>query len=1354
VKWLRFLFLLVVFALPFLRATLFPFQTQAAFLHNDRYAWFAEDADAINNPFCQAFQQLDGFDLKGVNIYDLAAHSPADLAEEMAYLESCGVNAIRAFGMDNAAEVSNLVSIIQTYPQFKYVIAISNPVMGEGATSGLYSGRGSWFANDPEGYEAWARSVVSGLQAVKGSIAIIELANEPHCGGDGGCVEPFNAWVIRMSGIASALSVPVSFGGGFLDSGAAESTNNLATLQGALSNSLTSFHVYPDEDSKAGQLSAAISALGAGNIYIGELGFACEGSNCKVSSNDTERAQKFIDAAQGYKAMGINKIFLWVYSGFGAAGNENNPPPFVMPDADPNEVRKYLANSQVYCAPNQAFEPDIQGERPDLSVCVEHRNVAEQENQLGGYPLAARISLNDRVCNNAEYPLIDATETWDVTRLSFPLFRNDAGGISIEADLSRVDPTSTFAEAAKENSRPDYAPQFYLTSPEMQCQNAVNHLQYVQKICQAYTASGDATECPLNAEVEFGDGSVRTMMSLRGVLPDEAACANISADMADPTNIRGQAIRAIATQTPKQFKLAFFVQHTYMHEPPGDGNKGPVLRNWLGIEALSTWFQRGSPIDQTLFPGEVVDVIPVWYNSGLALSAYDEYLDESGNVKPYNYDPDTLPRETDPSTLEPNDKNFVSGWNQTYATVLPMHIQQRINAEIRNTVADTWAIMKEWLGKVGMQGPVEVDGFTIEEPIIECYDRQCLCYGDSTAEELGRIGVGGEYAAMVAQNCPALTMPEVASALPEPFSVPNTPAGRDFMYQFKEAIIERINSGVQISEPFDPSKEAPADYRGPLGERSFERCAVEPEDYGIQESAQAIVSGANQRLVPNEVTTGEPTPEEPAATGFLSGPRQSITNLAREFVAKILPGAQIEQQFLEKKTSRAYLILPDEALTIEKTQSYVAPMFFSPEMYASIMTGMNPIYPFAMGGAISEDLSAFLRTQGLSYTVDSEPDGYGIYQATINYYDRSSSGCTIDLATGTQSCGCVPVPSERESETRYLGRPVDGTVTLEDLQEPVTWIEKGAYVGSGPATCSRLYEIDVMEVQQSTVDLDKQPRENANPETPGQLAAINEFLRRMAFLPIHMVQEYTGLEKFYQGSGTLPTAPTGPDDIPPSSAILAQCAYTNGTPTDISMIRGEENLMDYACQATQGTGIPAGILRAILDSEGSPLVRAVRNGESSYNCQVNSLGAVGPMQVIIGQCSTASITDCTAEQAAECAAGGRCACLGGVYNRVSPDMCSIQGGFAAAVDTLKNKKLQALAVRPDLVPNSRDHMAKMVERYYSEGQCGDLRDPYDGPSSGDGLLDEFSRQYDQPGTFDYCGYIMYAWDNLYNRSCN
>lgn len=807
------------------------------------------------------------------------------------------------------------------------------------------------------------------------------------------------------------------------------------------------------------------------------------------------------------------------------------PPPLVIPEANAAEWEKYLANSQVYCAPRQSFQPVLDGESPTLRVCIEHSNVAEQRNILGGFPVASRIVIGDQQCTGEEYPLIEGTETWDMSMLSFPLFRNDTGGISIEADLARVNPNDTFSEAAKRNSKPDYAPQFYLTSPEMQCKNAVNHLKYVQQICENYSQSEGAAGCALDSEVVFPDGTSSRLLALQNDLSDESVCTTIAQDMADPNNRRGLAVRAISTQTPKQFKLGFFVEHTYLHEPRG----WPLgLFDTIGIKKIATWFSRDGRFPSTnQAPGETVDYIPIWYNAGLALSAYDEYLDGNGNVRAYNYDPATLPEKTDPSTLQPNANNFISGWNQTYSAVLPMHIQQRINADIRDTVKENWDLLKEKANSVGANA---------DQPgvIIECVDKQCICYGDSTVEELATRGVGGEYVLSAATNCGALPMAAVAAAFPQSFQVPS----RAFMYDLKQLIIGRVNSGVQRSVAFDPSKEAPADYRGPLTERSFEKCPADPEEYGIQETAVGITSSAFQQMQATG-SAARVQAYEAEQGGIFSGPRQTITQIVHDFVAKINPtGEDImsEPDGSPKQSSRAYLILPDEAMTIEKTQSYLAPMFFSPEMYASIMSGQNPIYPFNDRGATAapddNDLSAFLRTDGVGYKVDSEPAGYAVYQATIGYHNVSRVCTPSDslpvpgALPETPPCTCAVDPNPSSTATGYLQNEVEGELSTADIAVggSEVWIAYGNYPMSKTPTCGDPVSITLTEVKRSVVELEKRDAEDPNPETPGQLAAINEFMRRMAFLPLHMVQQYDGLENFYYGGGqAIPTPRPGSD---------------------------------------------------------------------------------------------------------------------------------------------------------------------------------------------------------------------------------
>src|SRR5690606_7176743 len=113
------------------------------------------------------------------------------------------------------------------------------------------------------------------------------------------------------------------------------------------------------------------------------------------------------------------------------------------------------------------------------------------------------------------------------------------------------------------------------------------------------------------------------------------------------------------------------------------------------------------------------------------------------------------------------------------------------------------------IGKLGWQQSISVDGFTIDQPIVECVGKQCLCYSDSTAAEMIQQGVESRYAPYVAQNCAAASMPDAASAFPSNFTIPDSQDGRNFMYALKEAVIQRVNAGVQKSTPFDASKTAP-----------------------------------------------------------------------------------------------------------------------------------------------------------------------------------------------------------------------------------------------------------------------------------------------------------------------------------------------------------------------------------------------------------------------------------------------------------------------------------------------------------------------------------------------------------------
>src|SRR5690606_16423084 len=119
---------------------------------------------------------------------------------------------------------------------------------------------------------------------------------------------------------------------------------------------------------------------------------------------------------------------------------------------------------------------------------------------------------------------------------------------------------------------------------------------------------------------------------------------------------------------------------------------------------------------------------------------------------------------------------------------------------------------------------------------------------------------------------------------------------------------------------------------GPLSKRFIGTCAVDQDNtkYGVQETSTGIGQDAIQPL-------GESDDEERA-------PMSGFVNLIR---AKIIGGLRLgETKFQNDRTSRTYIILPDESMDIEIMQSYLAPMFLSPEMYESLMSGENTQFPF------------------------------------------------------------------------------------------------------------------------------------------------------------------------------------------------------------------------------------------------------------------------------------------------------------------------------------------------------------------------------------------------------------------------
>lgn len=736
-------------------------------------------------------------------------------------------------------------------------------------------------------------------------------------------------------------------------------------------------------------------------------------------------------------------------AGFGVGDNV-----YLFPKDYGEELDKYLANSQVYCAPPQVYEPQPSNRKVigmDPGPCLEGDDLGPDAN--GVY-----ANVGDNYCDQVEYEVVHAQETYNLNGMLFPLFRTDSGSISIESDLSRVNPGEPIADAFKRNARADYAPQFYLTNPQQQCLNAVRFIKFAQQKCEDSSLGGD--DCGGNITVTMPDGSNTRLFNLAGVLPSEAICENFEENLQEDDQV-AQAVRSITPMTPNIYKMGFYVQHTLLVD-----NDIPFLVSYA-LETLSMWFTGREALGNS---HEKVEVVPIWYLSGLTASQYEEH--ESGRVyliDPDDYQPgvtiDTIP-DIQPEQIPENNSNFSGPLWATYAPALPDFIQKRFAVDRAQTVVENMAWYRFMDGKFG-QTLTNVPGVGEVMLPFRCLNPEdCFCYTDSETDPADAACLNQDWG-------------ELGDAFPDYGGFEMT---FDYADMLKRKLLRRINAGIQTTVQYpnalDPDNDGPP---GPLSGRSFGYGVCPVEDfnegeqlYGLQETARKIGHKALQEL---------------------REPRTPIERLTSAIDFKVLSVPAILKlhhtgmPYKELRTVRSYLILPDDAVSIETLQSYVAPMFLSPQMYGSIVSGENPILPFPDELQGSEKwLSAFLRTSGLQRTITAKDEGYIKEQVT----PHRPIFCNGVL------CNC--------------GEQIGPSVERN-------WIDVDDFEPQPPTSGNGCFAIGAAD--SSLVNVTKPFGTDENPQTPGNLWTLHEFLRRMAFTPSHMqaYAEYPGLEDFYMGEG-------------------------------------------------------------------------------------------------------------------------------------------------------------------------------------------------------------------------------------------
>ncbi len=1243
-----------------------------------------------------ALASRPNFTYVGVNMHSLLKYDDATVDQSLGYLAKCGVNTVRVFapvengGVNRISAVSNIAG----KHGIKLVVALADFANSSSQMRGANQNPTEYFSGgyNTQGYTGYAREVAASLNG-NANIAVVELANEPHCVGKADCLDPFVNWVTEIAAILGGKSYGVSIGTmvnkfGYGDEpGVGFGRSNAAPgiTQG-------SAHFYPEAENDKRQLliQAAQEAKGLGKeMMMGEIGFKCNSEPCTNSSNDQSRARKIREEMHYFANQGYDGFLYWQFSGFkssplandpfswfandandidnpicqalrdgplvlsenAAVSSAAEPPTFIFP-RDQIETEKYLANSQVYCANRFELRPEFKGPTPPLT------NALVPDGELAaGLPIdQQKIHTGDGIINPYEYPINKVEEVTRIGNasvsggLSFPLFRDSAGGISIESDLSEINPNETWFEALQRQAKPKAAPQFFLTSPQTQCLNVVHQIEYVRQACETFSKKS-LGECGANTLITLPSGTTRRLVDFAPLFPDDAVCNNISDDLA-ANNERAQALRSISPSTPKLFKMAFVAQHTHLH------HDDYFATNFYMLQRIASWFNFGG-VNSEPFYGEKFDVVPIWYHAGIAVDQFDEYIDPAtGIMRPYAFDPISLTGK-DKADDRKAQSNFIGPWTNTYEAVMAPHFQDAIAEKRMRTVYENWQLLQQtknqWTQtalKLTIDNEVVADG--VGAPI-ECSGvkgssdgASCLCVKEDN------------------DLCPNGSAEDIVNAFPEDYVV-HDPV--NFAKQLKFLLISRIKAGVQRSNQFSEGGTNET-----LSRRVWDKCMPHPENEGVQEAVTSLGSTASQN------------------------PRNPVESITNYFRSKLVNDAIPDQDPVMRQNTQTFLILPDEALTIEVAQAYIAPMFLSPEMYSNIITGKTDVLPVdELAASQQRDpfLSAFLRTFGVSRNLSSSTEGYVKVRPTHYSYTPS---CAVE------GCEC-----KAQNETR-TGIGPDQWMTIEDFND---------LAKSNSPACDNLQITKFEKVEESSYEVKYQyelKNPNPNPETPGQFAALNEFVRRLAFTPSHMQSTvtYPGLESFYRSQYDKQdfTSSAGTDET--GTEIPRACVYAQPrtiTPSE-SGYTDLNSLRPLVCKQAERVGMPAELLRALLEVEGSPLLRAIRN-KSSYVCKPNSAGAVGPMGILVTQCSTKPYEFET--QA----------------NSTTPhDWCTPEGALAGGANIALGKIREVRLNNPGINIDSDAGYLRVADLYLGRGSCGSFDDDTDGrakPLRGDER--------------DYCAYI-------------
>ncbi len=563
---------------------------------NDQYSFFRDIAPgpAICAKLAEKSAQYPDM-LIGVNMWYLVTLDPGTMADHLGWLKSdCGVKIVRFFaypGMPenqvNTAGVSNAMQAIEA-AGLKAVVAIGDYSNGGG---GIPKGtNAAWYASGYKGpYLTNAQAIYSVVSRHKGALFALELANEPHCGGDTseGAMNAYTAWITNMSGLLSG--VPVSAGQvgsdnvpGRCDNPLPAGSDSEFARSNASSNVDAASSHYYNSDQKANALIAATEVPGK-IYYIGEAGW---GGDDNDSKNDYYL----------YPIRGLEDL-----------------------TSSLEDKTRAIQNDLI----NQGYE--VSCTTPAFDITAE----------TGG-------QLQDFYDNGGSGTLpVKATQVFDLTGASYPLMRGDGSPTlrtSMETYWGARNPDETGPKRDISS-----APLYRLLSPAGQCKAQVKMLEVIDEMCAKLV---DPTKCALAQQIpgtNFAMGPTEGQFGVKSLLQafreENISCENLVLtnlrNLSPEETARRQELKAGLDRTPlyldKAYRLAFLVIATELKNPdkPVGGN---IFFNFL----------RG--LDRSSLPKHEVKVVAF----KIPDFATNKYLDDPITYKdPLQLTRDALLRQKD-----------------------------------------------------------------------------------------------------------------------------------------------------------------------------------------------------------------------------------------------------------------------------------------------------------------------------------------------------------------------------------------------------------------------------------------------------------------------------------------------------------------------------------------------------------------------------------------------------------------------------------------------------------------------------------------------------------------------------------